>query len=195
MNDRFSEDLYESLQISSNADLETIERVYRLLAKKYHPDNDATGNNVKFQKITNAYKILSSPEKRAAYDVNYERATYQRWKTVSNTHTTEEFGTDKQIRYTILSVLYIKRREAPSEAGVGIWHLEQLLEWPEITLDFHLWYLKEKSWIVRADSGGFEITAEGIDEIEKNGLIRGKDLLLPESTQSPEKENVNLMPS
>jgi curved DNA-binding protein len=30
---------YETLQLSPNADQATIERVYRLLAKKYHPDN------------------------------------------------------------------------------------------------------------------------------------------------------------
>ena len=35
---------YEDLQVSSNADIETIERVYRLLAKRYHPDNNGTGN-------------------------------------------------------------------------------------------------------------------------------------------------------
>ena len=32
-------DYYEVLQVSRNADFETIERVFRLLAKRYHPDN------------------------------------------------------------------------------------------------------------------------------------------------------------
>ena len=36
-------DYYEDLQVSPNADQETIERVYRLLAKRYHPDNHLTG--------------------------------------------------------------------------------------------------------------------------------------------------------
>jgi len=190
MNDHLFEDLYESLQISSNADQETIERVYRLLAKKYHPDNDITGNVNKFNVITDAYKLLSNPVKRAAYDVNYEKAIYKRWKTISNTNSTGEFGTDRQIRHAILSILYIKRREAPLEAGVGTWNLEQLTEWPEKTLDFHLWYLKEKGWIERTDSGGFAITAKGIDEIEESGLTLEKKFLLPESTKSSEKENV-----
>jgi curved DNA-binding protein CbpA len=37
-------DCYENLQISPNADMEMIERVFRLLAKRYHPDNKQTGN-------------------------------------------------------------------------------------------------------------------------------------------------------
>jgi curved DNA-binding protein CbpA len=41
-------DYYEALQLSPNADLETIERVFRMLAKRYHPDNDQTGNVDKF---------------------------------------------------------------------------------------------------------------------------------------------------
>jgi curved DNA-binding protein CbpA len=35
-------DYYENLQISPNADMEMIERVFRLLAKRYHPDNTQT---------------------------------------------------------------------------------------------------------------------------------------------------------
>jgi len=39
MNNQSLPDYYEDLQISPIADLETIERVFRLLAKRYHPDN------------------------------------------------------------------------------------------------------------------------------------------------------------
>ena len=56
-------DYYEDLQISPNADNETLERVYRLLAKRYHPDNGQTGSSEKFDLITQAYQILSKPEK------------------------------------------------------------------------------------------------------------------------------------
>ena len=66
------EDLYEDLQVSPNADQETIERVYRLLAKRYHPDNNGSGSVEKFDIITKAYKLLSDPERRAAYDAAYE---------------------------------------------------------------------------------------------------------------------------
>ena len=65
-------DYYEDLQISPNADNENLERVYRLLAKRYHPDNGQTGSVERFDMITQAYQILSKPEKRAAYDAKYE---------------------------------------------------------------------------------------------------------------------------
>ena len=49
MNQKSYVDYYEDLQVSPDADLETIERVYKLLAKRYHPDNSFTGNIEKFR--------------------------------------------------------------------------------------------------------------------------------------------------
>ena len=65
-----------------------------------------------------------------------------------------------------------------------MWHLEKLLGWPEKILEFHVWYLKEKGWIERTDTGGFAITAEGVDEIENDSLILRKDRLLSQSTET-----------
>ena len=42
-------DYYELLQLSSNADADTIERVFRHLAKKFHPDNKESGDTDRFQ--------------------------------------------------------------------------------------------------------------------------------------------------
>jgi curved DNA-binding protein CbpA len=178
------DDYYEYLQISPNADLETIERIYRLLAKRYHTDNKVTGNIDKFELITRAYKILSTPEKRAAYDANYEEKKNYQYKVLSRASSSEGFEGDGNIRRTILTILYIKRRENSSEPGVGIWQLENLMEWPEKILEFHIWYLKEKGWIERTDTGGYAVTAVGVDEIEANGFILGKDRLIAESTES-----------
>lgn len=189
MREQSFSDYYEILQISANADLETVERVYRLLAKKYHTDNKSTGNIEKFEIITVAYKILSNPEKRAAYDATYEEAKNNQWKAISKAYASEGFESDQHIRRTILSILYTKRREDPAKAGVGIVQLENLMEWPGETLDFQIWYLKEKKLIKRTETGGFEITAEGVDKIETEGLILRKDRLLtnnPESFEDPE---------
>jgi hypothetical protein len=67
-------DCYETMQLSRNADAETISRVYRLLASRYHPDNRETGDSEKFLRLAEAYQILSDPEKRARYDVGYRDA-------------------------------------------------------------------------------------------------------------------------
>ena len=180
MNQKHFIDYYEDLQISPNADMETIERIYRLFAKRYHPDNSNTGDVEKFSIITEAYRLLSDPEKRAAYDTKYEEEKIRQYKTVSSISPSEGFEADQQIRYQILSILYMERRREPSESGVGLWRLEKLLGWPEKILEFHTWYLKEKGWIQRADTGGYSITASGVDVVEENDLILGQDRLLPD---------------
>ena len=182
-------DYYEDLQISPNADLETIERVYRLLAKRYHPDNGVTGNSDKFSIITTAYKALSDAEKRAAYDAKYENTRNQKLKTLSKVSSSEDFENDQHIRHAILSILYIDRRENPSGSGVGSWRLEKLLEWPEKILEFHIWYLKEKGWIQRVDTGGYAITASGVEIVEGNGSISGKYRLLTDQRKASKKSN------
>jgi len=60
---------YEVLQVSPSAEPEMIHRVYRMLAQRYHPDNSETGDEGRFRTITDAYAVLSDPEKRARYDV------------------------------------------------------------------------------------------------------------------------------
>ena len=180
------EDHYEDLQISPSADQETIERVYRLLAKRYHPDNNGSGSVEKFDIITKAYKVLCQPEKRVAYDATYAEKKERVLKAFAQANAPGGLAADGHVRRQVLSILYIERRQDPENAGVGLWRLEQILGWPEKMLEFHTWYLKEKKWIERTDNGGFAITVAGIDELEKDGMILGKDRLLPETTDSNE---------
>lgn len=63
-------DYYEVLGIDKSADDGAIKKAYRKLAKKYHPDTNS-GNpeaEKKFKEITEAYSILSDPEKKKLYD-------------------------------------------------------------------------------------------------------------------------------
>ena len=63
-------DYYEVLGIKRDADDAALKKAYRKLAKKYHPDSN--GGNAqaeqKFKEVTEAYTILSDPEKRKLYD-------------------------------------------------------------------------------------------------------------------------------
>jgi hypothetical protein len=75
-------DCYEVMQLSPNADAETISRVYRLLAARYHPDNRETGDSEKFIRLCDAHQILSDPAKRARYDARRRDARQPRRESV-----------------------------------------------------------------------------------------------------------------
>lgn len=176
-------DFYEDLQVSPNADKETIERVYRLLARRWHPDNQLTGNSEKFNIITDAYRSLSDPETRAAYDASYQANKAVQWQTFSHFSSPEKMGDDTEIRFGILSILYLARRQDSENASIGTWRLATLLGWPEKEFAFHIWYLKEKNWILRTDSGGFAITATGVEMVEERKSTIKQDKLISLKTQ------------
>lgn len=164
-----SQDYYEILQVSPRADRDTIERVFRYLANRFHPDNRETGNAERFSEIVNAYEILSCAAKRAQYDLHYEQVREVRWRMFSQDSVTDNVQADARLRIAIMSILYIVRRNNPAEPGVGSMELERLLECPEPVVKFHCWYLKENGWIVRLDTGYLAITAVGVDHLFELG--------------------------
>ena len=73
-------DHYEVLQLSQNADSDTLERVFRLMAKRYHPDNPDSGNEDTFREVHEAYEVLTDPARRAAFDVQYDKHKSMQWQ-------------------------------------------------------------------------------------------------------------------
>lgn len=182
MNSLAFNDHYETLQISPNADSETIENVYRMLAKRFHPDNQNTGNIEKFEIINEAHQVLADPEKRAAYDATYDDKKNNQWQMISSIYTGEDAGNDLYQRRCLLSILYTHCRENPSDPGMGSWQLEKMLSWPGNVMEFHFWYLREKGHIRLDDSGKIAITVSGVDKVEEDGVVLGNELMLPEKT-------------
>ena len=173
-------DHYEMLQVSASAEPETIHRVYRLLAQRFHPDNGETGNDTRFRLITEAYHVLSDPEQRARYDVGYQRQRQERWRLVSQAAESEnDFSIERQFRLTVLEVLYTRRRLEANEPGIFISDLEKLTGGPREHLEFTVWFLLQMKLVVRADNSLLVITATGVEHLEDNyqAALQAKRLL------------------
>ena len=168
MNDK-PVDYYEVLQISPNAEPDTVHRVYRLLAQRLHPDNRETGNDAQFRTLTDAYEVLSDPERRAQYDVTHASQRKERWRLVSSGANSEnDFETEQQVRLTVLEVLYTRRRTETNSPGMSPLELETLIGRAREHLEFTIWYLNQKKWVTRNDSSELVITADGADFLEAN---------------------------
>lgn len=65
-----AEDLYQTLGVSRDADKPDLQKAYRKLARKYHPDMnpDDKAAQEKFKRVQEAYEVLGDEQKRAAYD-------------------------------------------------------------------------------------------------------------------------------
>jgi curved DNA-binding protein CbpA len=156
-------DHYEVLQVSPRADGDTIQRVFRFLAKRLHPDNPDTGNADRFKQLMESFRVLSDPEQRAAYDATYEEHRETRWRIFDQASVGDEVATDRRVRGSILQLFYAARRRDPDHPGLGVYDLERLLGCPEDHIKFHVWYLKENGWVQRLENGMLAITATGVD--------------------------------
>ena len=179
-------DYYEILEISPNADSGAIERMFRYLAQRYHPDNHDTGDRLRFDEIMAAHDTLRDPVKRAQYDIQYKNQLGLRWRLAEEASDNKTIERDVDIQNRLLSILYVKRRQNVRDAGVGDIELERLLDCPPEQLEFHLWYLKEKGWIGRTENGTLAITIEGVDRTNSEHQLKtvSKKLLSDQSRTS-----------
>lgn len=162
------EDYYDVLQISTNAEPETINRVYRLLAQRYHPDNQQSGNESRFRVLTEAYSVLSDPEKRARYDAVHQKQQQDRWRLVaSGAQAENDFEMEQIVRLSVLEALYTKRRLEPENPGIAFRDFEKLTGRAREHLEFTIWFLMKKKFVEYDDKSSLSLTVEGAEFLEQ----------------------------
>ena len=169
-------DYYELMELSQSANQETIEKMFRYLATKWHPD--AGGDKKRFNLLTTAFKVLRDPATRTAYDVKLQQ---QREQGTSLVQHAKQAGPDTVDRHKLLCLFYARRRQEPKKPALGEVTVEALMKCPREVLEFHLWYFREKGWIQRADNGGYVITADGVDRVESREVEFANHLRLESS--------------
>ncbi len=177
-------DYYEVLQVSTSSEPETINRVFRLLAQRFHPDNQTTGNEERFRVILEAYNVLSDPEKRARYDIMHEQQRKDRWRLVATGAQIEnDFEMEQAARLAVLEILYTKRRMEQNQASIYLRDLEKLIGRPQEHLEFTIWFLLQKNLIQYDDNSRLLLTVEGAEYLEQSYRTNLLQKRLPASTE------------
>ena len=169
-------DYYEVLQVSRAAQPLIVNKAYRILAAIYHPDNKQTGDLDAFQRVVEAYRVLSDPMRRAAYD-REKLGGFTNGKHLSRkpllgslptdtlTDPGERAHDERELRHLILQAAYSTRRSTPGQPGVPLMAIPELFGCSIDDAQFTLWYLRGKKLIEMTDDG-IAITVAGVDYVE-----------------------------
>ena len=159
-------DYYEFLQISPNAEPDTIHRVYKFLAVRLHPDNPETGDAEKFFLLKEAFDVLSNPARREEYDAVFKREGTQTVPLSTTVDFMDNREGELNRRLAVLALLYVQRRTNPYKPEVSLLEIEARMGFPRDYLEFAMWYLRSKGYLSRSDNSEFVLTAEGVDFVE-----------------------------
>ena len=190
-------DFYELLQISPNAEAETIQRVYKMLAQRYHPDNPETGELSRFLLLNQAYEELSDPAKRTAYNAIYEGHRTQPIELFESKEFAIGVDGEGNRRMGILCLLYTRRRSNPDDPGISLLEFESIMSFPREHLLFTMWYLKERGYLRIDEASDYVITGPGVDYVEENlpsnkmvyRLLKAAESGTSRSPHKPESEH------
>jgi len=166
MSDNGFTDYYELLQISPNAELETIQRVFKLLATRYHPDNTETGDLDKFLALQRAFETLTNPGLRAGYDALYQQRNTEPIELFELKEFSIGVEGEANRRMGILCLLYNRRRANPEDPGLSLLEFESMMSVPREHLMFTIWYLREHNCVRQDDASDYVITGDGVDYVE-----------------------------
>ena len=140
-------DYYTFLQVNPKADWPSIQRIYRIMAGRFHPDNPETGDPEKFIILQAAHETLSDPKRRAAYDASLQSRDTETLPIFELSEFVNGVEGEANRRLGVLSLLYNRRRTSPHSPGISLFDLEKRIGMPREYLEFTTWYLKSKQYI------------------------------------------------
>lgn len=168
--------LYNILQVDHGAHPTIIRYAYRFLAGMYHPDNAESGNQDLFRTVSEAFRTLSDPGKRAAYDLQvgvkaagppqpgqpgFGKSLDQGFHQIPKTGLSYN---EVEFRLAVLQILLTARKKRVQNGGASAKVLMDVLGTEMADTEFVLWYLREKGLILRNEAN-FQITVAGVDYI------------------------------
>lgn len=150
-------DHHELLRAGVTGDAERLDRVYRALAFRYHPDNGDSGDSEIFLRISETYRILSVSKPRQEREIAKHEETD--WQT--------RLRRLKDKRAAVLGLLCQRRVSDYRNAYVSRGEMESLTGMAPDEIGFVLWYLREKGAVTGSDSSpDYSISAAGVDILE-----------------------------
>jgi hypothetical protein len=186
-NDPTAPDHYEILRLSPQADGEMVERVYRTLTKRFHPDNTETGDAEIFLRVVEAHRILSNPHEREQYDAERGNSKPAARFDFRSREFFAGLKGERNRRLAALCLLYRKRASDYDYPGLTLLDLECLSGFTREELGFAMWYLCEKGMASVGSQTQYQITAEGVDFVENHLTDEHADLRAIAAVQLPER--------
>lgn len=192
-------DYYELLMVSPNADRTMIEWAVRLMLTRYGPKSPETADQQKYDLVKAAYRALSDPARRSAYDA--ERADLLRSAAVSavgeanevnaaqppiprgehgrlhpeairvqHEASAEDVRVQQRLRQAVLSALYEVMLKRPRSAEAGRAEIARTVGCRTDDLEFPIWFLREQEMLRTSVQGLYEISVKGVEWVESGGV-------------------------
>ena len=170
-------DYYELLEVSQNASDEVIARAYKVLAKKYHPDmnpENPTEAEEKFKEVTEAYEILSDPDKKRDYDSKLSYEKNKKREEANRTSNREQYNNSSSNTTNSNEVAYTDMYEENLVPKVDVDRLDQILKEHENAVE----QAYNDAYINALKSMGIEVRYKKTFKEKVRGMIQGLILIV-----------------
>lgn len=163
-------DYYEFLMISPTADRQMVEWAARLMLARYDPQKSKTPDEKKCEQVKEAFRTLADPKKRTVYDAELGKQKPSSTVSVNAEITSQDVADTQTMRQSIMMLLYQAIMRTPRDPDVGRTDLARAVGVTPQDLEFALWFLREKDWIIATQAGSYAITVLGAEWVEAGGV-------------------------